>query len=195
MKALLALSRVIDTVNEHVGRAVYWLILAAVLVSSVNAMMRYTFNMSSNAWLEAQWYLFAAVFLLCAGHTLLHNEHIRIDVVSNRLTRRTQVWIDVLGTLLFLLPMALIIMWLSWPMFRNAFVMNEMSSNAGGLIVWPARLMVPIGFFLLVMQGVSELIKKIGFLQGLCPDPTDKPHTLTPEEELALAIKAQKGEI
>lgn len=174
MKALLALSRVIDTVNEHVGRAVYWLILAAVLVSSVNAMMRYTFNMSSNAWLEAQWYLFAAVFLLCAGHTLLHNEHIRIDVVSNRLTRRTQVWIDVFGTLLFLLPMALIIMWLSWPMFRNAFVMNEMSSNAGGLVRWPARLLIPVGFFLLAAQGVSELIKRIGFLMGLIPDMAAK---------------------
>lgn len=176
MKALLALSRVIDTVNEHVGRAVYWLILAAVLVSSANAMMRYTFNLSSNAWLELQWYLFAAVFLLCAGHTLLHNEHIRIDVVSNRLTRRTQVWIDVLGTLLFLLPMALIIMWLSWPMFVNAFVGNEMSSNAGGLLRWPAKLLIPVGFFLLAAQGASELIKRIGFLMGLIPDTVQKHH-------------------
>lgn len=176
MKALLALSRLIDGINEYVGRAVYWLVLAAVLVSSVNAMMRYTFNLSSNAWLELQWYLFAAVFLLCAGHTLLHNEHIRIDVLSNRLTRRTQVWIDVFGTLLFLLPMALIIMWLSWPIFVNAFVGSEMSSNAGGLLRWPAKLLIPVGFFLLAAQGVSELIKRIGFLMGLIPDTVEKHH-------------------
>jgi len=176
MKTLLALSRLIDTVNEYVGRAVYWLVLAAVLVSSVNAAMRYAFNLSSNAWLEAQWYLFAAVFLLCAGHTLLHNEHIRIDVLSNRLSRRTQVWIDVFGTLCFLLPMALIIMWLSWPMFMNAFVGNEMSSNAGGLMRWPARLLIPAGFFLLAVQGLSELIKRIAFLMGLIPDPVEKHH-------------------
>jgi TRAP-type mannitol/chloroaromatic compound transport system permease small subunit len=174
MKALLALSRLIDTVNEYLGRAVYWLVLAAVLVSSVNTAMRYAFNLSSNAWLELQWYLFAGVFLLCAGHTLLHNEHIRIDVVSNRFTRRTQVWIDVFGTLCFLLPMALIIMWLSWPMFVNAFVGNEQSSNAGGLVRWPARLLIPAGFFLLAAQGVSELIKRIGFLMGLIPDTIEK---------------------
>jgi TRAP-type mannitol/chloroaromatic compound transport system permease small subunit len=176
MKALLALSRLIDAVNEYVGRAVYWLVLAAVLVSSVNAAMRYAFNLSSNAWLEAQWYLFAAVFLLCAGHTLLHNEHIRIDVLSNRFSRRTQVWIDVFGTLFFLLPMALIIMWLSWPMFMNAFVGNEMSGNAGGLIRWPARLLIPAGFFLLAVQGLSELIKRIAFLMGLIPDTVEKHH-------------------
>jgi len=174
MKALLAFSRLIDTINEYVGRAVYWLVLAAVLVSSVNAAMRYAFNLSSNAWLELQWYLFAAVFLLCAGHTLLHNEHIRIDVLSNRFTRRTQVWIDVFGTLFFLLPMALIIMWLSWPMFVNAYVGNEMSSNAGGLLRWPARLLIPVGFFLLAAQGISELIKRIAFLMGLIPDTVEK---------------------
>ena len=174
MKSLLALTRLIDAVNEYVGRAVYWLVLAAVLVSSVNATMRYTFNISSNAWLELQWYLFAAVFLLCAGHTLLHNEHIRIDVLANKLSRRTQVWIDVFGTLLFLLPMALIIMWLSWPMFMNAFVMHEISGNAGGLVRWPARLLIPVGFFLLAVQGLSELIKRIAFLMGLIPDTVEK---------------------
>jgi TRAP-type mannitol/chloroaromatic compound transport system permease small subunit len=176
MKALLALSRVIDTVNEYIGRAVYWLILAAVLVSSINATMRYAFNLSSNAWLETQWYLFAAVFLLCAGHTLLHNEHIRIDVLAGRLPRRTQVWIDVFGAAFFLLPMALIIMWMSWPIFMNAFTMNEQSSNAGGLVRWPARLLIPVGFFLLAAQGVSELIKRIGFLMGLIPDTIEKQH-------------------
>ncbi len=174
MKPLLALSRLIDAVNERVGRAVYWLVLAAVLVSAVNALMRYTFNISSNAWLELQWYLFAAVFLLCAGHTLLHNEHIRIDVLSNKLSRRTQVWIDVFGTLFFLLPMALIIMWLSWPMFKNAFVMHEISGNAGGLVRWPARLLIPMGFFLLAAQGLSELIKRVAFLMGLIPDTVEK---------------------
>jgi len=174
MKALLAVSRLIDRTNEYVGRAVYWLVLAAVLVSSVNASMRYAFNLSSNAWLELQWYLFSAVFLLCAGHTLLHNEHIRIDVLSSKLSRRTQVWIDVFGTVLFLLPMAAIIMWLSWPMFMNAFVMHEMSGNAGGLIRWPARLLVPVGFFLLTLQGLSELIKRVAFLMGLIPDPAEK---------------------
>jgi TRAP-type mannitol/chloroaromatic compound transport system permease small subunit len=174
MKFLLSLSRLIDAINEHVGRAMYWLVLAAVLVSSGNALMRYTFNMSSNAWLEAQWYLFAAVFLLCAGHTLLHNEHIRIDVLSNRLSRRTQVWIDVFGTIFFLLPMVLIIMWMSWPIFMNAFVSDEMSSNAGGLVRWPARLLIPVGFFLLAIQGVSELIKRVGYLMGLIPDAVEK---------------------
>jgi TRAP-type mannitol/chloroaromatic compound transport system permease small subunit len=174
MKTLLALSRLIDAVNEYVGRAVYWLVLAAVLVSSANATMRYAFNMSSNAWLETQWYLFAAVFLLCAGHTLLHNEHIRIDVVSSLFSRRSRVWIDVFGTLFFLLPMALIIMWLSWPMFMNAYVGNEMSSNAGGLLRWPAKLLIPVGFFLLAAQGLSELIKRIAFLMGLIPDPVEK---------------------
>ena len=174
MKALIALSRLIDAVNEHVGRAVYWLVLAAVLVSAVNAMMRYTFNLSSNAWLELQWYLFAAVFLLCAGHTLLHNEHIRIDVLSSRFTRRTQVWIDVFGTMFFLLPMAFIIMWMSWPIFMNAFHSNEVSSNAGDLVRWPARLLIPVGFFLLSAQGISELIKRIGFLMGMIPDTLEK---------------------
>ncbi|MBI4291449.1 MAG: TRAP transporter small permease subunit [Betaproteobacteria bacterium] len=174
MTILLALSRLIDAVNEYVGRAVYWLVLAAVLVSSVNAAMRYAFNMSSNAWLEAQWYLFAAVFLLCAGHTLLHNEHIRIDVISSLFSRRTRVWIDVFGTLFFLLPMALMIMWLSWPMFMHAFVGSEMSSNAGGLLRWPAKLLVPVGFFLLAAQGLSELIKRIAVLMGLIPDPVEK---------------------
>jgi TRAP-type mannitol/chloroaromatic compound transport system permease small subunit len=176
MKSLLALSRLIDTINEYVGRAVYWLILVVVLVSSVNAMMRYTFNMSSNAWLEAQWYLFAAVFLLCAGHTLLHNEHIRIDVLSSRFSRRTQLWIDVFGTLFFLLPMVLIIMWMSWPLFMNAYTMNELSSNAGGLVRWPARLLIPVGFFLLALQGVSELIKRIATLMALIPDTVEKHH-------------------
>ena len=174
MKPLLALSRLIDAVNEYVGRAVYWLVLAAVLVSAANATMRYTFSISSNAWLETQWYLFAAVFLLCAGHTLLHNEHIRIDVVAGRFSRRTQLWIDVFGTLFFLLPMALLILWMSWPMFVESFVRNEVSLNAGGLLRWPVKLLIPAGFLLLALQGVSELIKRIAVLKGLIPDTVEK---------------------
>ena len=174
MKPLLAFSRAVDFVNEHVGRLVYWGILIMVLVSAANATSRYALNLASNAWLELQWYLFALVFLLCSGYTLLHNEHIRIDVVSSRLSRRAQIWIDVFGILVFLLPMTLFIMWLSWPIFMNAWTSGEISGSAGGLIRWPARLMVPVGFFLLSAQGVSELIKRIAYLKGLIPDPVEK---------------------
>lgn len=174
MKQLLALSRAIDTVNEHVGRLTYWGVLVMVLVSAANATSRYALNMASNAWLELQWYLFALVFLLCSGYTLLHNEHIRIDVVSSRLSRRTQIWIDVFGIVFFLLPMSLFILWLSWPIFMNAWTSGEISGSAGGLVRWPARLMVPAGFFLLSAQGISELIKRIAYLQGLIPDPVEK---------------------
>ncbi len=174
MKMLLKISRAIDALNEKIGRAVTWLVLVMVLVSASNASARYLLNLSSNAWLELQWYLFATVFLLCAGYTLLHNDHIRIDIISSRLSRRAQAWIDVFGTIFFLLPMAIFIMCLSWPIFVNAWVSSEMSSNAGGLIRWPARLLVPFGFFLLSLQGVSELIKRIAFLEGLIPDPMEK---------------------
>jgi TRAP-type mannitol/chloroaromatic compound transport system permease small subunit len=174
MKILLALSRAIDAVNERIGRLVYWCVLIMVLVSSINATLRYSLNIASNAWLELQWYLFAAVFLLCAGYTLLHNEHIRIDVVSSRLSRRAQIWIDILGTALFLLPVSGYITWLSWPIFVNAWTLNEISMNAGGLIRWPVRLLVPVGFFLLTAQGVSELIKRVAYLKGLIPDPVEK---------------------
>lgn len=181
MKLLLAVSRAIDALNERIGRLVLWLVLVMVLVSSANAVSRYALNLSSNAWLELQWYLFAAVFLLCSGYTFLHNEHIRIDVVSGRLSRRAQVWIDIFGTVFFLLPMSIIIMWLSWPIFVNAWVSGEISSNAGGLIRWPARLLVPAGFGLLTLQGISELIKRIAFLKGLIPDPVEKHASVAPE--------------
>jgi TRAP-type mannitol/chloroaromatic compound transport system permease small subunit len=183
MKPLLTLSRAIDWLNERVGRAVLWLVLVMVLVSAGNAVSRYALNLSSNAWLELQWYLFAAVFLLCAGYTLLHNEHIRIDVVSSRLTRRTRAWIDVFGTLFFLLPVSVCILWLSWPIFLNAWLSGEISSNAGGLVRWPARLLVPAGFLLLTAQGISELIKRIAFLRGLIADPAE-PHAGPPLEPL-----------
>jgi TRAP-type mannitol/chloroaromatic compound transport system permease small subunit len=173
MKILLAFSRAIDAVNDRVGRLVYWCVLIMVLVSSVNATLRYSLNIASNAWLELQWYLFAAVFLLCAGYTLLHNEHIRIDVVSSRLSRRAQIWVDILGTVLFLLPVSGYITWLSWPIFVNAWTIGEISMNAGGLIRWPVRLLVPVGFFLLTLQGVSELIKRFAYLKGLIPNPVE----------------------
>jgi TRAP-type mannitol/chloroaromatic compound transport system permease small subunit len=195
MNALLKLSQLIDSITEFVGRSIIWVVLVVTLISCGNAIMRYTINYSSNAFLEIQWYLFAVIFLFGAGYTLKKNEHVRIDLIAGKFSKRGQAMIDIFGIIFFLMPMAIAIMWMSWPIFLLALKTNEMSSNAGGLILWPARLMVPLGFFLLVMQGISELIKKIGFLQGLCPDPTDKPHTLTPEEELALAIKAQKGEL
>lgn len=176
MKPLLALSSFIDGINERVGRSIYWLILVMVIVSSGNATFRYIFSNSSNAWLEVQWYLFSTVFLLCAGYTLLKNEHIRIDVICGRLSRRTQIWIDILGTLFFLFPMALLILTLSWPMFMKSFTMMEMSSDAGGLIRWPVKLMIPVGFSLLMLQGVSELIKKIAILTGDRPDSGDHGH-------------------
>ncbi len=194
MKTLLAVSRAIDWLNERVGRLSRWLILVSVLISAGNAVVRYSLNTSSNAWLEIQWYLFSIVFLFCAGYTLLHNQHVRIDVVTGQFSKRTQAWIDILGTLFFLLPMAITIMWLSWPVFTDAWRSNEVSTNAGGLIVWPARLMVPIGFLLLVIQGVSELIKRVAFLRGLIPDPTEKDAGPTPEELLAAELRKQRGE-
>ena len=194
MKQLLRFSGLIDWLNERVGRLTYWLILAAVLISAGNATVRYTFDTSSNAWLEIQWYLFSAVFLICAGYTLLHDRHVRIDVISAHLSRRTRAWIDLLGALFFLLPMAIIIMWLSWPVFVDAYVHHEVSTNAGGLIIWPARLMVPVGFFLLILQGISELIKRGAFLLGLIPDPTDKDEGPSLEDQLAESLRKERGE-
>lgn len=192
MKFLLSLSRSIDVLNNFVGRTVYWLVLVSVLVSAGNATVRYALNTSSNAWLEIQWYLFSAVFLLCAGYTLLHNEHIRIDVIYGRFTRRTQVWIDLFGTAFFLLPMALIIMALSWPMFMDSYTRGEISGDAGGLIRWPVKLLIPAGFFLLSVQGLSELIKRVAWLCGLAPDPIDKPED--PALELAREVARQAAE-
>ena len=182
MGVLLRLSRAIDWLNEQVGHLVYWLVLAAVVVSAGNAVVRYTFDMSSNAWLELQWYLFSAVFLLAAGYTLLHNEHVRIDVLYGHLSPRMRAWIDLLGGLLFLLPMAVIIMVLSWPIVVESVERNEYSSDAGGLLRWPVKILIPIGFFLLVLQGVSEIIKRAAFLLGHIPDPLE-PHREPMAEE------------
>ena len=195
MNTLLSLSRRIDAMTERVGKAALWLVLVVVVISAGNAVMRYTINYSSNAFLEIQWNLFGLIFLSCGGYTLLRNEHVRIDLISGRFSKRGQTWIDIFGILFFLMPMALAIMVLSWPVFIHALQSGEMSNSAGGLIVWPARFMIPAGFFLLILQAISELIKRVGFLKGLCPDPTAKRNALTPEEELALAIKAQKGSV
>ncbi len=192
MGMLLALSRQIDRMNESIGKLVYWLVLVAVLISAGNAVMRYSINYSSNSLLEIQWYLFAAVFLLCAPYTLLRNEHIRIDVVVARFGRRTLSWIDVFGTIFFLLPMTLIIMYLSWPMFWQSLISGERSSDAGGLIRWPAKILVPIGFALLSLQGLSELIKRIAFLKGLIPDPIAEPVDPALEEAERAAEEALK---
>jgi TRAP-type mannitol/chloroaromatic compound transport system permease small subunit len=171
MHTLLRLSRLIDAITERVGRGASWLILLAVLVSAGNAVARYALNVSSNAWLEIQWYLFAAVFLLAAGYALKHNQHVRVDVLSSRLSPRGRAWIEILGTLLFLLPMALVILVLSWPVFVDSWRSGEVSANADGLALWPARLLVPAGFALLVLQGLAELIKRIAFLRGMAGDP------------------------
>lgn len=191
---LLSLSRLIDRITERIGHALYWLILVTVLISAANAVVRKAFNYSSNSYLEAQWYLFSAVFLGAAGYTLLRNEHVRIDVISGKLSSRTRAWIDIFGTLFFLLPMAILIGWLGWPVFVDSYVRGEVSSNAGGLIIWPARLLVPVGFFLLAVQGISELIKRVAFLMGLIADPAEKHLEKTAEEQLAEDILRARGE-
>ena len=191
MRLLLGLSRAIDELNERVGHLVYWLVLIMVLVSAANATSRYALSIASNAWLELQWYLFSAVFLLCAGYTLRHNEHIRIDVVASRFSRRTQLWIDVFGLIFFLLPISVYMMWSSWPIFMNAWNSGEISASAGGLIRWPARLLVPAGFFLLTLQGASELIKRVATLMGLIPD-TVETHEDPALEQLHVDEEAAK---
>ena len=190
MQALLRVSRAIDAFTERLGHLVYWIVLIVVLISAANASVRKAFNYSSNAYLEIQWYLFSAIFLLGAGYTLLRNEHVRIDIVSSRLSPRTNNWIDLLGIVFFLYPMCLVIGWLSWPLLTDAFLRNEVSTNAGGLTVWPARLLVPIGFALLVLQATSELIKRIAYLRGLIPNPLEK-HGKSAEQELAEEIARQ----
>lgn len=185
MTALLNLSRMIDRLSEWVGRWVAWLVLAAVLISAANAITRKAFNYSSNAFLEIQWYLFAAVFMLAAGYTLLRQEHVKIDVISARLSKRAQIWIDIIGLCFFLLPFVYMIIKLAMPLVINAIETGEVSSNAGGLIRWPVFALLPLGMLLLGIQAISELIKRIAFLQGLIPDPSKKQGAKTPEQELA----------
>lgn len=176
MKPLLGLCRAIDAMNRRLGAGIAWLVLVAVVVSTGNAIIRKVFHTSSNAWLEVQWLLYSVVFLGCAAWTLLSNEHIRIDIVGNLFSKRTRDWIDVVGHALFLVPIAAVIVATSWPFFVASFVQNEQSSNAGGLAVWPAKLIIPTAFALLLAQGVSELIKRIAILRGIIDEavPADR---------------------
>jgi TRAP-type mannitol/chloroaromatic compound transport system permease small subunit len=189
MSSLLSFSRFIVAVNEKIGLAISWALLLAVLICSGNALVRYIFNNSSNAWLEIQWYLFGAIFLLASAYTLKRNEHVRIDVVVGRFSKRTQVWIDVFGFIFFLLPATLLILYFSIPFAYESIRNQEVSSNAGGLIIWPAKTLIPVGFFLLTLQGISELIKRVGFLMGLVDASEFEKQVVTPKEEIE-AIKA-----
>jgi len=166
MRFLLGLSQAIDALTEAIGRITVWLVLLVALLSAGNAVMRYGFSYSSNAYLEAQWYLFSLIFLLGGAYALKHNAPVRIDLVSGRFSKRTQAWIDVVGTVLFLLPMAVGVIYLSWPWAMNSFLGKEMSPDVGGLPRWPIKLALPLGFALLTLQGISELIKRIAYLTG-----------------------------
>jgi TRAP-type mannitol/chloroaromatic compound transport system permease small subunit len=170
MQPLLRIARSIDRLNELVGRGVSWLGLAAVLICAAAATARYALNIGSNSWLEIQWYLNAAVWLLVAGYTLKRHEHVNIDVLAGRFSPRVQAWIHILGGVFMLLPATIIIAWYSWPSLVNSYEIQEYSSDPGGLIRWPVRLLIPVAFALLALQGVSEIIKRIGFLRGLVPE-------------------------
>ncbi|WP_026621737.1 MULTISPECIES: TRAP transporter small permease subunit [Ensifer] len=183
MKPLLGFSRLIDAVTEKIGKAVSWLILVAVLVSAGNAVIRKAFNISSNAWLEAQWYLFGAAFMFAAAYTLSQNEHIRIDIVYGMFSRRVQHWIDLFGHVFFLMPFVLLMLYYLVPYVRMSYVSGEVSSSAGGLIIWPAKAILLIGFILLALQGVSEIIKKIAIMTGNMDDPTPYVPTHAPLDE------------
>lgn len=194
MTLLLKLSQLIDWLNERVGKGAFWLVLIMTVISAGNASIRFVFDTSSNGLLEIQWYLFAAIFLLCAPYTLQKNEHVRIDVLSGKLSPRGLAIIDIIGTLFFLLPMVVAVLWLSLPLVAESYRIQEMSANAGGLIRWPVKILLPIGFTLLALQGLSELIKRIAFLAGRIEDPNSKPKGPTPEEQLAAAIAAAKAQ-
>ena len=191
MQALLALSKGIDRLNAFVGKYSIWLIFAATFISAANAIVRKAFDMSSNAFLEVQWYLFAWSFLIAAGYTLLHREHVRIDVLNSRLPKKAQLWIEILGFVFFLTPICLLVLWLSIPMLGEKFASGEMSPNPGGLVRWPVWAALPVGFVLLLLQGWSELIKCIAFLKGQGPDPMVKHGEKTAEEELAEVLRQQ----
>lgn len=191
MQALLALSRAIDRLNAFVGKYSIWLIFAATLISAANAIVRKAFDASSNAFLEVQWYLFAWSFLLAAGYTLLHREHVRIDVINSRLSKNKQVWIDIIGFALFLTPLCITILWLSMPVVIQMYQSGEVSGNSGGLIRWPVWAAIPVGITLLMLQGLSELVKRIAFLTGDGPDPMGKMGDKSAEEELAEALRAE----
>ena len=194
MAPLLAASRQIDRFNEAIGKSMRWLVLAAVLISAGNAIVRKAFSIGSNSLLEIQWYLFAAVFMLGGGYAFLRNVHVRIDFVSSKLSKRTNTIIDILGIIIFLIPLCLILINLSWPLFVSTWTSGEMSSNAGGLIRWPVMMLIPLGFGLLLLQAFSELTKRFAFLKGLIPEPFSVEGTKSDEEILAeeLAALAEK---
>ena len=194
MTLLLKLSQLIDLISERVGKGAFWLVLIMTIISAGNAVVRFIFNYSSNGLLEIQWYLFAAVFLLCSPYTLQKNEHVRIDVISGRFSPRGHAIIDIIGTLFFLLPMVILVLYLAVPLVADSYRINEMSANAGGLIRWPVKILLPIGFTLLALQGISELIKRFAYLQGLISDPNAKDSAPSAEEELAAAIAAAKAQ-
>ena len=191
MQALLALSRAIDRLNAFIGKYSIWLIFAATFISAANAIVRKAFDTSSNAFLEVQWYLFAWSFLIAAGYTLLHREHVRIDVINSRLSKKAQVWIDIIGFACFLTPLCVTILWLSTPVAIQMYQSGEVSGNPGGLIRWPVWAAIPVGITLLMLQGWSELIKRIAFLTGNGPDPMGKLQDKSAEEELAEALRAE----
>lgn len=185
MRGLLAVSRFIDRVTAFVGKFVAWLVLLAVIVSAGNAIIRKAFSMSSNAWLELQWYLFGAVFMLAAAYALQTNDHIRIDIFYGTRSKRTQDWIDLIGHVLFLMPFSILMVYLLGPYVWRSFISGEMSGSAGGLILWPAKLMLLLGFVLLLAQGVSEIVKRIAIMAGLIPDPNPYHGSHAPLEDAA----------
>ena len=192
MSFLLSLSRLIDAISLGLGKLVMWLILGATVISAVNAVLRKGFSIGSNAALEIQWYLFAGVFMLGVGYVMLKNDHVRIDFISGKFSRRTNAIIDVIGIVVFTIPLAIIMIDLAWPYFMRAYDSGEMSQNAGGLIRWPVILLIPLGFALLLMQAVSELIKRIGFLTGHREQPFSVEHDKTNEEILAEEMAAEE---
>ena len=192
MNLLLKWTRWVDWLTDRFGVIAKWAVILSCFISAGNAVVRYALSYSSNAFLEIQWYLFAAVFLLAAGYTLLRQEHVKIDVISGHFSKRTQIWIDIIGLTCFVLPLVWVVIHLSLPLAIRAYQMNEYSSNAGGLIRWPVFAMLPLGFLLLGLQAVSELIKRIAFLRGLIPDPTQKKQAKSAEEELADFLLAKE---
>jgi TRAP-type mannitol/chloroaromatic compound transport system permease small subunit len=190
LNALLKLSSGVDSLGEQIGKVIRWLVLGSVLISAGNAIIRKAFNISSNAFLEIQWYLFAGVFLLGAGFAFMRNVHVRIDFISSKLSKRTNTLIDIAGILVFLVPLCVIMVWLSWPLFKQAWLTGEMSQNAGGLIRWPAYILMPLGFGLLLLQALSELVKRVAFLQGLRKEPMSVEEGKSDEELLAEELAA-----
>ena len=191
MIALLKLSAGVDALSHQVGRLIRWLVLGSVLISAGNAIIRKAFNISSNGFLEIQWYLFAGVFLLGAGFAFMRNVHVRIDFISSKLSKRTNTLIDIAGIVVFLIPLCVIMVWLSWPLFSSALASGEMSQNAGGLIRWPAYLLMPLGFGLLLIQALSELVKRVAFLRGLRDEPMSMEGGKSDEELLAEELAAE----